>query len=249
MLGSTTNLGAVGNALNVPPPPIQPRDQSSGSQMYGVGSNSQGYYPEEINCLNWSQPSRGIPSASQTPATSYFSDAGSDGYRTGSSVSRRSHPGNLGGNTPVGGQPLGLGFGPNILNPINPNRRPLGNMGPQGNVSPMQAPLQPNVVPPAQPRPLPQPVNVPANNQVQPLRQALPPAYQDYCLDANPGQPAPIPPYRIIHLHMGLHMIPILLEIHKEGVTQIGMGPGDIPNNNATIPIINRIRTINGIQN
>ena len=97
MLGSTTNLGAVGNAPYVPPPPIQPLDQSSGSQMYGVGSNLQGYYPEEINCLNQSQPSRGIPSASQTPATSYFSDAGSDGYRTGSSVSRRSRPGNLGG--------------------------------------------------------------------------------------------------------------------------------------------------------
>ena len=33
MLRSTTNLGAVGNAPNVPPPPIQPRDQISGSQM------------------------------------------------------------------------------------------------------------------------------------------------------------------------------------------------------------------------
>ena len=109
-------------------------------------------------------------------------------------MGRRSRPGNPVGNTPVGGQPLGLGFGPNILNPIDPNQRPLGNMGPQGNVPPMQAPLQPNVVPPAQPRPLPQPVNVPDNNPAQPLRQALPPAYRDYCLDANPGQPAPIPP-------------------------------------------------------
>ena len=70
ILGSTSNLGAVGNAPNVPPPPTQPRDQSLGSQMYGVGSNSQGYYPEEFNRLNQSQPSQGIPSASQTLTTS-----------------------------------------------------------------------------------------------------------------------------------------------------------------------------------
>ena len=91
----------------------------------------------------------------------------------------------------MGGRPLGLGFGPNILNPINPNRRPQGNVVPQGNVPP---PVQHNVVPPAQPQPLQQLINVPDNNPAQPLRQALPPAYQDYHLDANPGQPAPIPP-------------------------------------------------------
>ena len=134
---------------------------------------------------------QGIPSASQTLTTSYFSDAGSDGYRTGSSVSRRSHAGNPAGNTPVGSKLLGLGFGPNILNLINPNRKPQGNGVPQGNVPP---PVQHNVVPLAQPQPIPQPVNVPDNNPGQPLRQALPPAYQDYRLDANPGQPASIPP-------------------------------------------------------
>ena len=51
-----------------------------------------------------------------------------------------------------------------------------------------------NVVPPAQPQPLQQPMNMPDNNPVQPARQVLPPAYQDYRLHANPGQPAPIPP-------------------------------------------------------
>ena len=147
LLGSATHLGAVGNAPSVLPPPTQPRDQSFGSQMYGVGSDSQGYYPEEINRLNRSQPSWGIPSASQTPATSYFSDAGSEGYRTGSSMSRRSRHSNPVGNTPAGGQPLGLGFGPNILNPIDPNRGPQGNMVPQGNVPYGQPPGQPNVVP------------------------------------------------------------------------------------------------------
>ena len=194
ILGSTTNLGAVGNAPNVPPLTMQPRDQCSGSQMYGVGSNLQGYYPEEFNCLNQSQPSQGIPSASQTLTTSYISDAGSDCYRTGSSVSRRSRLGNPAGNTPVGGRPLGLGFGPNILNPINPNQRPPGNLVPQGNMPQVPPPVEHNVVPPAQPQPLPQPMNMPDNNPVQPARQVLPPAYQDYGLHANPGQPAPVPP-------------------------------------------------------
>ena len=60
LLGSTTNLGAVGNAPNVPPPPTQPRDQSLGCQMYGVGSDLQGYYPEEFNTLTSPNQAKGF---------------------------------------------------------------------------------------------------------------------------------------------------------------------------------------------
>ena len=106
-------------------------------------------------------------------------------YGTGSSVSRASRLGGplvnpprgaRGGNPPV--PQRGLGLIPNILNPINPNQQPQGNVVPQGNNA------QPNVPQPANARP------VPVNNPALPQPQVLPPAYRDYRLDNQPTTPA-----------------------------------------------------------
>ena len=68
------------------------------------------------------------------------STASETSYGTGSSVSRASHLGGqrvnpsrgaMGGNPPIPSR--GLGFIPNILNSINPNQQPQGNVVPQGN--------------------------------------------------------------------------------------------------------------------
>ena len=58
---STDDLGAAGSVSSPPPPPSRTMDESAGNQRYGTGSDSQGqsqgYYPEEFNLLNRSQPS------------------------------------------------------------------------------------------------------------------------------------------------------------------------------------------------
>ena len=137
-LGSNMDLGAVGNAPVPPPRPSRVMGQSTGSLSLGLGSGENDYYPEEINWLNRSQPSHGIPSGSQTP-TGYFTDTASEtSYGTGSSVSRASHLGGprvnpprgaMGGNPPI--PQRGPGLVPNILNPINPNQQPQGNVCPK----------------------------------------------------------------------------------------------------------------------
>ena len=166
------DLGAVGNAPVPSPCPSQVMGQSMGSLSLGPGSGENEYYPEEVNRLNRSRPSHGIPSGSQTP-TGYFTDTASEtSYGTGSSVSRASHLGGprvnpprgaMGGNPPI--PQIGPGFVPNILNPINPPHQPQGNIVPQGNNA------QPNVPQPANARP------GPVNNPAPPQPQVLPPAY------------------------------------------------------------------------
>ena len=183
--GSNMDLGAVGNAPVPPPRPSRVMGQSMGSLSLGPGSGENEYYPEEVNRLNRSRPSHGIPSGSQTP-TGYFTDTASEtSYGTGSSVSRASRLGGprvnpprgaMGGNPPI--PQRGLGFVPNILNPINPPQQPQGNIVPQGNNA------QPNVPQPANARP------VPVNNPAPPQPQVLPPAYRDYRLDNQPATPA-----------------------------------------------------------
>ena len=190
--GSTADLGAVGNIPTLPPHPSRVLGQSIGSISQGPVSGGAGYYPEEVNRLNRSRPSHGIPSGSQTP-TGYFTDTASEtSYGTGSSVSRASHLGGqrvnppmgaMGGNLPI--PPRGLGLVPNILNPINPNQQPQGNVGPQGNNA------HPNVPQPAQPANA-RPVLV--NNPAPPQPQVLPPAYRDYRLDNQPAAQQPLPP-------------------------------------------------------
>ena len=172
----------VGNIPTLPPHPSRVMGQSIRSLSQGPVSGVAGYYPEEVNRLNRSQPSHGIPSGSQTP-TGYFTDTALEtSYGTGSSVSRASRLGGpmvnpprgaMGGNPPI--PQRGLGLVPNILNPINPNQQPKGNVVPQGNNA------QPNVPQPANARP------VPVNNPVLPQPQVLPPAYQDYQLDNQPA--------------------------------------------------------------
>ena len=190
--GSTADLGAVGNIPTLPPHPSRVLGQSIGSISQGPVSGGAGYYPEEVNRLNRSRPSHGIPSGSQTP-TGYFTDTASEtSYGTGSSVSRASHLRGQRVNPPMGamgGKPpipqRGPGLVPNILNPINPNQQPQGNVGPQGNNA------HPNVPQPAQPanaRP------VPVNNPAPPQLQVLPPAYRDYRLDNQPAAQQPLPP-------------------------------------------------------
>ena len=179
------DLGAVGNTPVPPPHPSRVMGQSTGSLSLGPGSGENEYYPEEINRLNRSRLSHGIPSGSQTP-TGYFTDTASEtSYGTGSSVSRASGLGGPRVNPPRGAMgdnpPLperGLGLVPNILNPINPNQQPQGNVGPHGNNA------QPNVPQPANARP------VPVNNPAPPQQQVLPPAYRDYQLDNQPTTPA-----------------------------------------------------------
>ena len=154
-------------------------------ELWGPGSGENEYYPEQVNWLNRSWPSHGIPLGSQTP-TGYFTDTASEtSYGTGSSVSRASHLGGsmvnpprgaMGGNPPV--PQRGPGLIPNILNPINPNQQPPGNVVPQGNNA------QLNVPQPANARP------VPVNNPALPQPQVLPPAYRDYQLDNQPATPA-----------------------------------------------------------
>ena len=171
-LGSNMDLGAVGNAPVPPPHPSRVMGQSMGSLSLGPGSGENEYYPEEVNWLNRLWPSHGIPSGSQTP-TGYFTDTASEtSYGTGSSVSRASHLGGprvnpprgaMGGNPPI--PQRGLGLVPNILNPINPNEQPQGNVVHQGNNA------QPNVPHPANARP------VPVNNPAWLKPQVLLPAY------------------------------------------------------------------------
>ena len=120
----------MGNApVPLPPRPSRVMGQSIRKSFPGTWEWCENeYYPEEINWLNRSQPSHGIPSGSQTP-TGYFSDTASEtSYGTGSSVSRASRIGGqrinpprgaMGGNPPI--PQRGLGLVPNILNPINPN--------------------------------------------------------------------------------------------------------------------------------
>ena len=84
--------------------------------------------------------------------------------------------GAMGGNPPV--PQRGPGLIPNILNPINPNQQPPGNVVPQGNNA------QLNVPQPANARP------VPVNNPALPQLQVLPPTYRDYQLDNQPVTPA-----------------------------------------------------------
>ena len=184
-LGSNVDLGAMGNTPVQPPCPSQVMGQSMGSLSLGPGSGENEYYPEEVNWLNRSQPSHGIPSGSQT-STGYFTDTASEtSYGTGSSVSQASHLGGprvnpprgaMGGNPPI--PQRGPGFVPNILNPINPPQQPQGNIVPQGNNA------QPYVPQPANARP------VPVNNPAPPQPQVLPPAYRDYRLDNQPATPA-----------------------------------------------------------
>ena len=195
-LGSNMDLGAVGNAPVLPPCPSRVMGQSTGSLSLGLGSGENDYYPEEINRLNRSQPSHGNPSGSQTP-TGYFTDTASEtSYGTGSSVSRASRLGGPRVNPPrgaMGGNPpmpqRGPGLVPNILNPINPNPQPQGNVVPQGNNA------QPNVPQPANARP------VPVNNPAPPQPQVLPPAYQDYRLDNHPATPQHLWPVQAQPVH------------------------------------------------
>ena len=81
----------------------------------------------------------------------------------------------MGGNPPI--PQRGPGLVPNILNPINPNQQPPGNVVPQGNNA------QPNVPQPANAKP------VLVNNPAPLQPQVLPPAYQDYRLDNQPTTP------------------------------------------------------------
>ena len=183
-LGSNMDFGAVGNTPVPPPHPSRVMGQSTGSVFLGPGSGENEYYPEEVNQLNRSWPSHGIPSGSQTPS-GYFTDTASEtSYGTGSSVSRASRlggpmvnppRGTMGDNPPV--PQRGPGLIPNILNPINPNQQPPGNVVPQGNNA------QLNVPQPANARPL------PVNNPAPPQPQVLPPAYRDYQLDNQPATP------------------------------------------------------------
>ena len=76
--------------------------QSVGGLSQGPGSGDNKYYPEEVNWLNQSQSTHGIPSGSQTP-TEYFTDTASEtSYGTGSSVSRASDLGGQRVNPPRG---------------------------------------------------------------------------------------------------------------------------------------------------
>ena len=81
----------------------------------------------------------------------------------------------MGGNPPI--PQRGPGLVPNILNPINPNQQPQGNVVPQGNNT------QPNVLQPAQ---LANARPVLVNNPAPPQPQVLTPAYRDYQLDNQP---------------------------------------------------------------
>ena len=128
------------------------------------------------------------------------------------------------------------GLVPNILNPINPNPQPQGNVVPQGNNA------KPNVPQPANARPV--PVNNPA--PIQP--QVLPPAYRDYRLDNQPATPQHLwqvqaqpvhhpqdnPHLMILMMEVYLHMDKILIGIligiqgGKDKITLIGIYQGDI---------------------
>ena len=55
--GSTADLGAVGNIPTLPPHPSRVMGQSIGSISQGPVSGVAGFYPEEVNRLNRSQPS------------------------------------------------------------------------------------------------------------------------------------------------------------------------------------------------